>query len=267
MAPGGLGCGVVAVICGSIERISRITYVGTKIEYELEQAGVALLAADEGVRRESVPALTESSKPVKRATPTLTRRIKQVISEWYVLNMLELAWGGFKSHTNQGYNIGHPPYGYIAKRLRHPVEAKALQGRQKHKLVPDPARGAVVTQIFLWRALERLSYQRIADRLNTDLDRYPPPEPIPGKGRRRIGAWTCGSVREVLDNPKHTGYMVWNRRKNPRRDHSCSASPWTPRPSRPSPLLSPGSSTYRDSELAQKQQNRVQEPRRLLHPV
>ena len=81
--------------------------------------------------------------------------------------------------------------------------------------MPDPARGAVVTQIFLWRALERLSYQRIADRLNTDLDLYPPPEPIPGKGRRRIGAWTCGSVREVLDNPKHTGYMVWNRRKKP----------------------------------------------------
>jgi hypothetical protein len=24
-------------------------------------------------------------------------------------------------------------------------------------------------------------------------------------------------VREVLDNPKHTGYMVWNRRKNPRK--------------------------------------------------
>jgi hypothetical protein len=27
------------------------------------------------------------------------------------------------------------------------------------------------------RALERLSYQKIADRLNLDLDRYPPPEP------------------------------------------------------------------------------------------
>ena len=26
------------------------------------------------------------------------------------------------------------------------------------------------------------------------------------------------SVREVLDNPKHTGYMVWNRRKNARPD-------------------------------------------------
>jgi hypothetical protein len=207
----------VAVICESIERVARTTYLGTKIEYELEQAGIALLAADEGVDRATIPALAEGSGPVKRATPTLTRRVKQAISEWYVLNMLELAWGGFKTHTDQGYNIGKPPYGYRAKQLRHPVEAKALQGRHKHKLLPDPVRGPVVTQIFQWRALERVSYQAIADRLNLDPERYPPPDPIPGKGRRRVGAWTYGSVREVLDNPKHTGYMVWNRRKNPRK--------------------------------------------------
>jgi DNA invertase Pin-like site-specific DNA recombinase len=206
----------VAVICESIERVARTMYGGTKIEHELEQAGVALLAADEGVDRQAIPALAGGSGPVKRATPTLTRRVKQAIAEFYVLQMLELSWGGFKIHTDQGYNIGKPPYGYQAKPLRHPVEAKALQGRYKHKLVIDPVRGPVVTQIFQWRALERLSYQAIADRLNLDPDRYPPPDPIPGRGRRRIGAWTYGSVREVLDNPKHTGYMVWNRRKNPR---------------------------------------------------
>jgi hypothetical protein len=154
--------------------------------------------------------------PVKRATPTLTRRIKQVIAEWYVLNMLELSWGGYKIHTDQGFNIGKPPYGYQAQRIRHPVKAKANEGKVKHRLILDPVRGPVVTQIFTWRALERLGYKKIADRLNLDPDRYPPPEPIPGQGRRRIGAWTYGSVREVLDN--HTGYMVWNRRKNPRKD-------------------------------------------------
>jgi hypothetical protein len=26
---------------------------------------------------------------------------------------------------------------------------------------------------------------------------------------QRIDAWTASSVREVLDNPKHTGHMVW----------------------------------------------------------
>jgi site-specific DNA recombinase len=123
--------------------------------------------------------------------------------------MLELSWGGLKAHTGQGYNIGKPPYGYLAEKLRHPVKAKAHEGKTKHRLVPDPVRGPVVTQIFLWRAVNRLSYDEIAGRLNRDPDRYPPPDPILGEGRRRIGAWTTSSVREVLDNPKHTGYMVW----------------------------------------------------------
>jgi DNA invertase Pin-like site-specific DNA recombinase len=35
------------VICESVDRIARITYYGTKIEHELEQAGVLLLASDE----------------------------------------------------------------------------------------------------------------------------------------------------------------------------------------------------------------------------
>ncbi len=130
--------------------------------------------------------------------------------------MLELSWGGTKAHTNQGFNIGKPPYGYLAERMRHPVKMKAEQGKAKHRLVPDPVRGPVVTQLFLWRALNRLGYQAIADKLNFDPNRYPPPDPILGEGRRRVGAWTASNVREILDNPKHTGYMVWNRRKRPR---------------------------------------------------
>jgi len=38
-----------AVICESIDRIARRTYYGAKIEHELEQAGVALFAADEPI--------------------------------------------------------------------------------------------------------------------------------------------------------------------------------------------------------------------------
>lgn len=207
----------VAVVCESIERVARTTYIGTKIEYDLEQAGVALLAADEGIDPSAVPGLDDSAAPLRKATPTLTRRIKQAISEWYVLNMLELSWDGTKAHVSQGFNIGKPPYGYLAVETRHPVKNKAEQGKTKHRLVPDPVRGPVVTRIFLLRALERIGYQAIADRLNRDLDRYPPPDPILGGGRRRrVGAWTASNVREVLDNPKHTGYMVWNRRRRPR---------------------------------------------------
>ena len=127
----------VAVVCESIERVARTTYFSTKIEYELEQSGVALLAADEGIDPSAVPGLQESAAPFRKATPTLTRRIKQAISEWYVLNMLELSWGGTKAHANQGFNIGKPPYGYQAARMRHPVKP---QGRAGQGQAPPRAR-------------------------------------------------------------------------------------------------------------------------------
>ena len=152
----------------------------------------------------------------KRATPILARRVKQAISEWYVVNMLELSWDGLVTHTEHGYNIGKPPNGYQVEAHRHPVPAKAADGLVKRRLVPDPARAATVTQIFTWRAVEKLSFAKIAERLNLDPDRYPPRQPIPVRGRQATGRWTGGAVREVLSNPKYTGYMVYNRRKRAR---------------------------------------------------
>jgi hypothetical protein len=226
----------VAVICESIERVARVSYFSTKIEYELAQAGVALLAQDEGVDPARVLPAAGGARP-KQATQILTRRIKQAISEWYVVNMLEMSWDGAREHTRQGWNIGKPPYGYLAERHPHPVKAKSDDGKVKTRLAPDPARGPVVTQIFQWRALERVGAEAIAERLNADPDRYPPPQPIPGIGRRAVGAWTKSSVLEVLANPKHTGYMVWNRRKRsrPERRVAGKVNPpsewvWSPQP-------------------------------------
>ncbi len=130
--------------------------------------------------------------------------------------MLELSWDGLVTHTEHGYNIGKPPNGYQVEAHRHPVPAKAADGLVKRRLVPDPARAATVTQIFTWRAVEKLSFAKIAERLNLDPDRYPPRQPIPVRGRQATGRWTGGAVREVLSNPKYTGYMVYNRRKRAR---------------------------------------------------
>jgi site-specific DNA recombinase len=189
-----------AVICESIDRISRRTFYGTKIEHELEQAGVALLAADEPLTLNG-----------KRATAVLTRRVKQGIAEWYALQMLEQSWDGLCTHTRQGWNIGHPPYGYLADRVPHPVPARAAEGKTKTRLVPDPIRGPVVTQIYEWRLIDKLGYGDIADRLNTDHDLFPPPQALNPKLRDRK-AWSRTGVREILTNPKYTGHMVFNRR-------------------------------------------------------
>ncbi|WP_372503900.1 recombinase family protein [Actinomadura rupiterrae] len=216
----------VAVICESIERVARRTYLGTKIEYQLEQAGVILLAADEPMPTSP----TTGGAAPKRATPILTRRVKQAVAEWYVLQLLENSWEGTREHIRQGWNIGPAPYGYDAERVPHPVPARRAQGKTKSRLIPNPVRGPVVTMIFMWRATERIGYREIADRLDQDPDRFPPP--VPTRPERRVGRWTRSAVREILHNPKYTGYMVWNRRatKQGGRLNPPSEWTWSPRP-------------------------------------
>lgn len=208
------------VICESIDRAARRTYFGTMIEYELEKAGVPLLAADE-------PIILSG----KRATTILTRRVKQGVAEWWVLETLEKSWDGYCEHTQQGWNIGSPPYGFMAGRVPHPVPAKRAEGKAKTQLVPDPVRAPVVKKIFLWRIGEHLGYQAIADRLNKDLDEHPVPiSPDPARQR---GSWSGSTVRGILHNPKYTGYQVWNRRatKTGKGKHNAEEEwVWSPDP-------------------------------------
>ena len=214
------------VICESIDRIARRTYIATEIEHRLEMAGVRLVAADEPV----MPA--SGGRKAKTATQVLTRRVKQGVAEWYVLEILEKSWGGFEMHTEAGFNIGMACYGYRALRVPHPVPAKRAKGVKKTRLEPHPDEAPVVRRMFPWRAGERLGYQAIADRLNSDLALNPPPVPV--DPQRSVGRWTYSNVRDVLTNPKHTGHMVWNRRarkgagKN--RMNPVSEWVWSPEP-------------------------------------
>ncbi|MFJ4099827.1 recombinase family protein [Amycolatopsis japonica] len=92
----------------------------------------------------------------------------------------------------------------------HPSPAKAEKGKTKSRLEPDGERAETVAQVALWRYHEGLDYNTIADRLNADPGRYPPPT-APSKSRTR-GARSKSSVAGVLKNPKYTGYQVFNRR-------------------------------------------------------
>jgi site-specific DNA recombinase len=158
--------------------------------------------------------LFASNEPIKldggRAQQILQRRIHQSVAEYEVLNTLETSWGGLCTHVREGWNIGKPPYGYAAKRYRHPNPAKAAKGATKTRLEPDGARGETVTQIALWRYHECIGYGSIVDRLNAEPDRFPVSEP-PG-GVRARGAWSRSTVCDILRNPKYTGFQVFNRR-------------------------------------------------------
>ncbi|MFE0024136.1 recombinase family protein [Amycolatopsis sp. NPDC059021] len=203
------------VICESIERTARHMFYGTSIEHRLERAGVRLLAADEPFQLAAV----DGRKP-KRATQLLTRRMKQSISEFYVVDMLEKSWDGYAVHAEAGYNIGKPCYGYRARRVPHPVPAKRAKGIKKTFLELDPDRAPTVRVIFNLRTTERLSYQAIADRLNVDPVAYPPP--VPADPARGVGCWTYSNVRDILTNPKYTGHMVWNRRARKTRNNKAN---------------------------------------------
>ncbi|ADP78992.1 Resolvase domain protein [Pseudofrankia inefficax] len=209
------------VICESMSRIARRMYETLAIERQLEAAGVALLAWNEPIKTDG-----------PRASAILHRRINQSVAEYEVWQTLESSWGGLCTHVRDGWNIGKPPYGYRAKSVRHPNSAKADRGATKSRLEPDGARGETVTQIAHWRYYRKLGYGAIAEALNADLERYPPPEPVGGAHRAR-GAWGKSTVADLLRNPKYTGYQVFNRRAS-RSRHGAVNGPekwvWSEQP-------------------------------------
>jgi recombinase len=68
--------------------------------------------------------------------------------------------------------------------------------------------------------LGRLGDDAIADRLNAD----PPPQPV--DPARAVGRWTGSAVREILRNPKYSGYMVWHGRASKKGGRCNPPSEW-----------------------------------------
>lgn len=100
-----------------------------------------------------------------------------------------------------GYQIGPPPYGYRALRIR--VTDPTGHSKLRAVLVPDWQTAAVVKQIFIWRADHGMTFAAIAARLNSDPRQYPAPVPN--------GRWTAKAVRRIATNVKYTGRQVWAR--------------------------------------------------------
>ncbi|HEV2370984.1 MAG TPA: recombinase family protein [Streptosporangiaceae bacterium] len=204
-----------AVVCEDIERSGRDTYNALRLEKRLTEAGIPLFATDEAID------ITGAN-----ATTVLVRRVKQGVAEWFRLQIKEKAWAGLREHSLDGWNIGSPPYGYLAEKVPHPVPAKRAEGRTKTRLILDPLRAPVVAQIFTWRAIDKLGITTIRNRLNADPEQYPPP-----KG----DTWTDIGVYALLANPKYTGHMVWNRTTKQGRAHANPPSEWvwTAKPTHP----------------------------------
>jgi site-specific DNA recombinase len=108
---------------------------------------------------------------------------------------------------------GRPPYGYrLVDASEHPNPAKARLGVRLHTLEPDPVTAPVVARIYRL-FLDGDGYLAIAERLTAE--HIPPPS---GHDRvrnpHRLGvAWSKSAVRAILQNPRYTGYHVWNKQR------------------------------------------------------
>jgi hypothetical protein len=86
-----------------------------------------------------------------------------------------------KTTSKQGYNIGKP------------ARCRQVGQRGSPSTGSRPTvRGPSVTKMFEWRVGERLGYKAIAERLRTDLDNYPPPEP--NGYNQAVAFWTQSTV-------------------------------------------------------------------------
>jgi site-specific DNA recombinase len=186
------------VIVESIDRVSRMTVDSTQIERDLKRLGVSLYAADE-------PMTTD-------ATAILTRRVKQGISEWYALDLMEKSRRGMEESVRQGWHTGgRPPYGYVLEQHQHPNPSKAREGKHKHRLIFDPIRRKVVLMIYEDYCIRLIGLGEICDKLNRNPDRYPPPIPNAKDENELRHTWSRSVVQAILRNPKYTGYNVWGR--------------------------------------------------------
>lgn len=187
-----------AVIVESIDRLSRMTADSTRIERELEHLDVSLFAADEPMNAS--------------ATAILTRRVKQGVAEWYVRDLVEKSRRGMEESVRQGWHTGGPvPYGYMLEEHPHPNPQKAREGKKKHRLIPDPVRAPIVLMVFEDYCVRGLGLGEICDKLNRDLDRYPPPKRNRKDEMPLRQTWSRSQIWAMLRNPKYTGYNVWGR--------------------------------------------------------
>ncbi len=110
---------------------------------------------------------------------------------------------------------GRPPYGYqLAVDGPHPNPGKAASGATLKRLEPNPLTAPIVVRIFD-EFLEGVGLHAIARGLNTDGIPCPSASD-PGRNRHRLAngpEWRYSSVRAILDNPRYTGYQVWNKQR------------------------------------------------------
>jgi site-specific DNA recombinase len=211
------------VICENINRVARTSLAAFQIEDELRQAGVTLHCANEP--------FDESFASI------VLRHVNVGLAVGYHRELMTQSRKGYETATYQGWHMGGIAcYGYQLVPHPHPNPHKARRGLVRHTLDLDMVRGPVARRIWDEALYGTGGLREIRDLLNTDLERFPSPDsPDPA---RALGVWSMSSVREILHNPKYTGFQVWNRRARKDKTRSNRPNPpeawvWSEAPSHP----------------------------------
>ncbi len=208
------------VVAESINRLARNSLAAFQLEDHFKKAGVGLHCANE---------------PFETSFGSIVlRHINVGLAVGYHHELMTASRQGFEAGTHQGWHMGGVAcYGYKLVAHDHPNPHKRRRGLVRHTLDLDPVRAPVVRRIFDEYLHGTRGFNEIRDLLNSDPDRFPPP--TPPDPARALGVWSKSSIREILHNPKYTGYQVWNRRarKQGGRPNPPDAWVWSDEPSHP----------------------------------
>ncbi len=98
--------------------------------------------------------------------------------------------------VERGKHIVAAPYGYKVVREVDPKDPRRTVGYR----MPDKQEAPVLKRIFKERALKGKTYREIAISLNES-----------GIKNRGGKEWSKGTIRLILMNPFHCGYIIWNK--------------------------------------------------------
>lgn len=164
---------VKKVIIYKLDRLARDLYIQEHIIKKLIELEVSLLSIEE-------PNLMDDD-PIRKAF----RQFLGIISELEKSYITMRLSSGRKSKAQRGgYAGGSTALGYVTK---------------NKILVIDPEQSKIIKNIFYLRRYKKLSYSKIAKKLNFD--------EVP---TARGGKWYAGTVQYILKNPIYRGNTSYN---------------------------------------------------------
>jgi len=241
-ARSGGGGGFSRVIVYDVKRFGRIDNdEAGYYRHLLRSCGVEVMYASENFSGDSTDDLL---RPVKQWQ---ARQESKDLAKVTIRGLVSKATSATKRASEErsgGWMGGAPPFGYDLRyqsssrqfifTVRHqpdgskllldkrgkPIrtiprgETLGISKKDRAHLVPsDPARVAIVREVFRMYTEEGRGYKAIAEALN----RAGTPT---ARGKawsdRHAGLWSVGSVRAILTNPAYAGDLVWNRRTDAR---------------------------------------------------